>query len=926
MTFGQYMRPSKRHMPVSEYVTPEAFEKYRSLGVEMPWRATASANGFRSFPCSHVFLFLPWLQGPPLLAHSRLSTLEDGLSPRDGTQLQFKSVTQQMYLCAESGGGTIIVANRSSASGWETFKLWRITESTFQFRVFNGQFVGLSDQGNGVDVVAVSTSPGESETFQIVVNANDSSRVRIKSTNGWFLQAKSDVLVTADYRESTTWGDDDPSVFLMTKVGMLQGEFQVTNGYGTEAAAVMTEHWNTFITEDDFKFISGTELNAVRIPVGWWIASDPNPPSPFVGGSLGALDNAFTWADKYNLKVIIDLHAAPGSQNGYEHSASRDGSIEWGTTDSTIDQTVAVIEFLAARYAQRQSLLAVELLNEPRASGVPLDTLKNYYRAGYDAVRKHTTGAYVIMSNRLSGSNTELLQFASGLSRSVVDVHYYNLFSDIFNGMTVQQNIDYVNNNRSSELNTVITANGPLVFVGEWVAEWAVSGASKEDYQRFAQAQLDVYGRATFGWAYWTLKNVENHWSLRWMIDNGYISLFCNVKTLHTPPPPDPNEPSNVAEAISSWGLDYIVITSFDHDDLLDQGSDHFTETVQMMKAFKPKILIEALGDHSCVEKVAKSGLNVFAHVIETVESVRTWSAITMLTSNNRLMSLKWQKSMLHLGLLQRHQLCWAVAKPERVICTMEKVRAAGIDVMTFGQYMKPSKRHMPVSEYVTLVAFKKYRSLGVEMAKSDVLVTADYRESTTWGDDDPSVFLMTKVGMLQGEFQVTNGYGTEAAAVMTEHWNTFITEDDFKFISGAKLNAVRIPVGWWIASDPSPPSPFVGGSLLALNNAFTWADKYNLKVIIDLHAAPGSQNGYEHSASRDGSIEWGTTDSTIDQTVAVIEFLAARASKEDYQRFAQAQLDVYGRATFGWAYWTLNHYESHWSLKWMIDNGFISL
>lgn len=57
------------------------------------------------------------------------------------------------------------------------------------------------------------------------------------------------------------------------------------------------EHWNTFITEDDFKFISGTELNAVRIPVGWWIASDPSPPSPFVGGSLGALDNAFTWAE-----------------------------------------------------------------------------------------------------------------------------------------------------------------------------------------------------------------------------------------------------------------------------------------------------------------------------------------------------------------------------------------------------------------------------------------------------------------------------------------------------------------------------------------------------------------------------------------------------------------------------------------------------
>lgn len=63
------------------------------------------------------------------------------------------------------------------------------------------------------------------------------------------------------------------------------------------------------------------------------------------------------------------------------------------------------------------------------------------------------------------------------------------------------------------------------IFSGEWVAEWQVSGATKEDYQRFANAQLTVYGRATFGWAYWTLKNVQNHWSLEWMIKNGYIKL-----------------------------------------------------------------------------------------------------------------------------------------------------------------------------------------------------------------------------------------------------------------------------------------------------------------------------------------------------------------------------------------------------------------
>ncbi|KAL5224209.1 hypothetical protein ABZP36_010848 [Zizania latifolia] len=456
-----------------------------------------------------------------------LPSLFDGIPNKDfldGTQLQFKSVTQNMFLSAEQGGGTIIVANRTQASGWETFKLWRINESTFNLKVFNNQFVTVA--GDGVTVVATVTSPGPGEAFQIVRNA-DKTRVRIRAPSGKFLQAKTSDSVTADYDgESTNWGNDDPSVFVLTIVTGLQGEYQICNGYGkAKATQVLRKHWSTYIVESDFKFISASGLNAVRIPVGWWIASGPNPPAPFIGGSLQALDNAFKWAQKYNLGVIVDLHAAPGSQNPFEHSASRDGSQDWGKTDANIAQTVQVIDFLASRYANFPSLLAVELLNEPLAPGVSLPALTKYYKDGYNAVRKHTASAYVIMSNRLSASNTELLDFASGFSASVVDVHYFNLFSSAFHGLTADQNIEFVRTNRSSELSTVTRQNGPLTFVGEWVAEWNVGGATKEDYQRFAQVQIDVYGRATFGWSYWTLKNVRDHWSMQWMINNGYISL-----------------------------------------------------------------------------------------------------------------------------------------------------------------------------------------------------------------------------------------------------------------------------------------------------------------------------------------------------------------------------------------------------------------
>ncbi|CAL5417747.1 unnamed protein product [Camellia sinensis] len=346
-------------------------------------------------------------------------SLFDGIPNKDfldGTELQFKSVTVGKYLCAEQGGGTIIVANRTSASGWETFKLWRINETTFQFRVLNKQFMGLNyTTGNGIDVVAIANT--SSETFQIVRNSDDLSRVRIKAPNGFFVQRN---------------------------------------------------------------------VN-------------------------------------YGIKVIIDLHAAPGSQNGFEH---RDGFQEWGLSDQNIQQTVDVIDFLTARYANNPSLYAVELINEPLAPGASLDSIIKYYKAGYEVVRKYSKTAYVVMSNRLGQADPkELFPLASGLERTVIDVHYYNLFSDVFNNMTVQQNINFINTNRTADLNLVTTSNGPLTFVGEWVAEWKASRATREDYQKFADAQLQVYGRATFGWAYWTLKNVNNHWSLQWMIQNGYIKL-----------------------------------------------------------------------------------------------------------------------------------------------------------------------------------------------------------------------------------------------------------------------------------------------------------------------------------------------------------------------------------------------------------------
>nr|GEZ47036.1 probable glucan 1,3-beta-glucosidase A [Tanacetum cinerariifolium] len=573
------------------------------------------------------------------------------------------------------------------------------------------------------------------------------------------------------------------------------------------------DHWETFIVEKDFKFIAESGLNAVRIPVGWWTASDPTPPKPFVGGSLQYLDKAFLWAEKYNLKVILDLQAAPGSQNGFEHSATRDGLIEWGLTDENIQQTVRVIEFFPARYAANPSLYTVQLINEPHASGVPLDL----------AVMQNS---FFLLPRECRKS---LLMFITT-----------NHFADIFNDMTVDQNINFIQTNRFNDLQDITTSDGPLTFVGEWVAEWQVREASKEDFQRFSQAQLDVFGRASFGTLNSKYQKIRAVNLEGWLVTEGWMkpSLFDTI-------------PNN---------------------DLLD-GT-----TLQFKLMTSVRYLSAEHGGGSII--------------VANRTSAKSWETFKLWRING---------TSFHIRVFNKRFLGLDSFGVNLVAYSTESELTSGIF-----EIIKKSSNS-------SLVRIKAPNGLFVQ-AKSKELVTADSKGDGPWGDKDPSVFNMS---------------------ITENHWKKYIVEKDFDFIATSRLNAVRIPVGWWTARDPTPPKPYVGGSLHYLDKAFLWAKKRHLKVILDLHCAPGSQNGYEHSSTRDGSLEWGQTDESIQETLRVIEFFTARewvaeggvkGASKDYKRYAKVQQEVFGRASFGWAYWSLKNVNNHWSMEWMIKSGYIRL
>ncbi|KAI5055558.1 hypothetical protein GOP47_0029079 [Adiantum capillus-veneris] len=471
------------------------------------------------------------------------SSIWDGIPDADlldGSQVQFKSVTLQKYMSAEGGGGQRVVVNRESASGWETFKIWRHTDGIYSFRVFDNQFISALDAGGG-EVNATGARAREWESFMLTRNPSN-NRVHIKAYNGMYLQAKDENQLTADYVSSSEpdWGDN-PATFKMTinVASPYHGEYQLANGWGPEkAASVFEKHRDSFITAADFQYLSSIGINGVRIPVGYWIAKDPDPPNPFVAGSLKALDNAFSWAESHKIKIIIDLHAAPGSQNGQEHSATIDGVSEWArgidasSKKSYIDLTLEAIDFLASRYSHRSGLYGIELLNEPTAGVVPIDILKSYYKRGYDIVRKYSTSTYVIICQLLGADPSDLSDLGTQFSNAIIDLHYYNVFGDTFARMDVQENIEYIYNNRSQEIRKLNKgSNGLLTFVGEWTNEWAYKGASQAEYQKFGQAQLQVYGEATAGWAYWTYiidDSGFNHWDFKQSYQKNYIQMPSN--------------------------------------------------------------------------------------------------------------------------------------------------------------------------------------------------------------------------------------------------------------------------------------------------------------------------------------------------------------------------------------------------------------
>ncbi|KAJ5773494.1 Exo-beta-1-3-glucanase (Exg1) [Penicillium paradoxum] len=307
-----------------------------------------------------------------------------------------------------------------------------------------------------------------------------------------------------------------------------------------ECRSVLSQHWRSFITAEDLNQIARAGMNHVRIPVGYWALRHLNG-DPYVDGQLEFLDQAIGWARSAGLKVMLDLHGAPGSQNGFDNSGKR-GSVQWQQGD-TVENTKEALKALAARYqGDGDVVTAIEALNEPSIpAGVNRAGLEQYYYDSWGVIREASQDTTLVIHDGFMPTESwnGFMSQSSGVWFVMMDTHHYEVFD---NGILTADTNGHISN-VCSFANDHVKTSDKWTVVGEWTGAMtdcarhlngkgvgarydgtfpgsqaigscagkstgsvgAMSETDRANTRRFIEGQLDAYEKGT-GWIYWTWK------------------------------------------------------------------------------------------------------------------------------------------------------------------------------------------------------------------------------------------------------------------------------------------------------------------------------------------------------------------------------------------------------------------------------------
>ncbi|PMD38355.1 glycoside hydrolase family 5 protein [Hyaloscypha variabilis F] len=358
-----------------------------------------------------------------------------------------------------------------------------------------------------------------------------------------------------------------PSIFEpYANGGGVVDEYTLSATLGTSAAqSLLEQHWGSWITEDDFAQIAAAGLNTVRIPIGYWafVLQDGDP--YVTGAQLPYLATALGWARTHGLKVLLDLHGAPESQNGFDNSG-RLGPVQWqtGNTVQTTRTAITNLTDFAVDNNFMDVVTSIELLNEPAgfSPNINLDVLKQFYYDGYGYIQSQTPDTLTVIHDAFQDIDSYwngFMNSATGVSNVMLDTHIYQVFTPAQLAQTPCQHVSNACSNKAT-----LAGTDKWTIVGEWTgaqtdcAKWlnglgtgarydgtfTGSGGSyyigdcatkdvgtvagmeqvdKTNLQYYVEAQLDAYETHS-GWIFWCWKTESApEWNFQDLLNNGLI-------------------------------------------------------------------------------------------------------------------------------------------------------------------------------------------------------------------------------------------------------------------------------------------------------------------------------------------------------------------------------------------------------------------
>ena len=504
------------------------------------------------------------LAGPVAFDHGSLQDLATGVIPPPP---EFTSFFHGPFPTVTSASGTL-VSQITSTSTLSNSDLPSATAASYSssFSLVTSSATAVAS--SVVDATTVSVSSDSTTTSQSIAETSTLSSATTTAT----ATASTSATATADFLRGVNIGNWLVLEKWMDTTGLFSGAFanavdEYTFDQISGAAEVLETHWSTWFNESDMAYLSSTGINAVRIPIGYWAYN--NTGTPYIQGADAYLEQAVGWARTYGMKVWVDCHGSPGSQNGYDNSGHA-GNVEWQAADN-LNLSISVLVAMATKYGSSDYsdvVVGLELTNEP-ISWAPNDftTTQQFARDAYDAVKAAATNPNfeVIMHDGFMPAAEYWISMPSELGTTTsrlfeIDTHLYQVFDDRYTSMNGPEHIAAA----CAWSANLSTANAVLpIYAGEWSAAMDIcidttdntttagitcstsdcqctTSADLSDYSaglieisgKFVEAQLDTFEQNASGYFLWAYK-APGGWGFQNLIEAGIMPN--PVTTRHWP-------------------------------------------------------------------------------------------------------------------------------------------------------------------------------------------------------------------------------------------------------------------------------------------------------------------------------------------------------------------------------------------------------